>query len=85
MNTLSALLNVAEEYGKQRIRLDRHKRMEEGLEESLWLGSFHEAFTQFKVAGVSAAELQGTLNKLQYLPVFTAHPTVRSTSPVCLS
>ena len=84
MNLQSMLLNVAEEYAKSRVRLDRHKRMEEGSEPTLWLGSFHEAFTQFKAAGVGADDLQATLNNLKYLPVFTAHPTVRASPPTLL-
>lgn len=83
MNTQSMLLNVVEEYAKYRVRLERHKRMEEGVEPTLWLGSFHEAFTQFKAAGVAADDLQATLNKLKYLPVFTAHPTVRASALRC--
>jgi len=75
LNLLSALLNVVEEYSKHRVRQSRVNQMERGEVKELWMGSFHEAFTQLKNAGVSASELQEKLNSLEYLPVFTAHPT----------
>lgn len=58
LNLLSALLNVVEEYSKHRVRQSRVNQMERGEVKELWMGSFHEAFTQLKNAGVSASELQ---------------------------
>jgi len=41
----------------------------------LWEGSFLSAVQELHSDGFSADELQQLINKLQYTPVFTAHPT----------
>ncbi|HEX9627996.1 MAG TPA: phosphoenolpyruvate carboxylase [Acidiferrobacterales bacterium] len=41
----------------------------------LWVGSFDEAVRWFHAQGVTAAELQTLLDRLAFMPVFTAHPT----------
>jgi phosphoenolpyruvate carboxylase len=75
MNLQAGLLNVAEEYAKNRVRQNRVSLLETGQTSELWTGSWHEAFNKFKSEGVPIEELQATLNKLEYVPVFTAHPT----------
>ena len=42
---------------------------------NLWHGSFLDTLTQFKNEGVSIKQLQDLLEKLVFMPVFTAHPT----------
>ncbi len=42
---------------------------------NLWHGSFLDTLTQFKNEGVSVDQLQALLEKLVFMPVFTAHPT----------
>lgn len=42
---------------------------------NLWHGSFLDTLTQFKNEGVSVEQLRGLLEKLVFMPVFTAHPT----------
>ncbi|PWQ96074.1 phosphoenolpyruvate carboxylase [Leucothrix pacifica] len=42
---------------------------------SLWKGSFLGAVQDMKDEGLSAGEVQTVLNQMQYIPVFTAHPT----------
>lgn len=41
----------------------------------LWEGSFLSTVQEFHNNGFSVDELQKLINKLQYIPVFTAHPT----------
>jgi phosphoenolpyruvate carboxylase len=41
----------------------------------LWRGSFDHTLRQFAEEGVDAERFQRLLNRLLYLPVFTAHPT----------
>ncbi|NBC14245.1 MAG: phosphoenolpyruvate carboxylase [Gammaproteobacteria bacterium] len=41
----------------------------------LWRGSFDHTLRQFAEEGVSAERFQTLLDRLLYLPVFTAHPT----------
>ena len=40
-----------------------------------WNGSFHDTLRGFSKEGMSAEQLQELLGHLQYIPVFTAHPT----------
>ena len=42
---------------------------------ALWKGSFLGAVQDMKSDGLSAEEVQTVLNEMQYIPVFTAHPT----------
>jgi len=41
----------------------------------LWEGSLSDTFTQFKQQGMTLADVQALLEKVNYIPVFTAHPT----------
>ncbi len=65
-----SLVNIAEEVHHHQ---ERRRQVRTGG--PLWRGSFDEALRWFKDQGVSAAELQSLLDRLLYMPVFTAHPT----------
>ncbi len=65
-----SLVNIAEE---ELMHQDRRAQVRRGLD--LWNGSFHDTLRGFHKEGMSAAQLQDLLNHLQYIPVFTAHPT----------
>ncbi len=41
----------------------------------LWLGSFDDTLRQFGADAVGPQQIQALLDRLSYLPVFTAHPT----------
>lgn len=64
------LVNIAEEsfQHKQRRRLVY-------LGNKLWPGSFDHTFNDLREQGISSNELQAILDRLEYIPVFTAHPT----------
>ena len=64
------LVNTAEEVHGYRHRLDQ---VSEGG--PLWVGSFDHSLRQLQAEGVGPRELQRLLDRLLYLPVFTAHPT----------
>jgi phosphoenolpyruvate carboxylase len=65
-----SLVNSAEEaYQLRRRRLDAQHGGH------LWKRSFHDTLLQLKEQGLTEAELQSLLDRLQYLPVLTAHPT----------
>lgn len=65
-----SLVNIAEEVFHHRQR--RHRARKGG---PLWHGSFDDTLRWFYAQGVTSAELQALLDRLAYLPVFTAHPT----------
>ncbi|MEW5837520.1 MAG: phosphoenolpyruvate carboxylase [Pseudomonadota bacterium] len=65
-----SLVNIAEE---ELMHQERRSRVRRGLD--FWNGSFHDTLRGFHKEGMSAAQLQELLNHLQYIPVFTAHPT----------
>ena len=65
-----SLVNIAEELAQHRMR--RHQVRAGG---PLWRGSFDETVRWFHARGVSAEDLQQLLDRLVYMPVFTAHPT----------
>ncbi|WP_127477959.1 phosphoenolpyruvate carboxylase [Sulfurivermis fontis] len=69
-STYFSLANIAEEAQQYR---SRRRAMRTGG--PLWTGSFDEALRDFKARDVSAEQLQSLLNRLAYMPVFTAHPT----------
>jgi len=69
-STYFSLANIAEEAQQYR---SRRRAMRTGG--PLWTGSFDEALRDFKSRDVSAEQLQSLLNRLAYMPVFTAHPT----------
>lgn len=54
--------------------------------DTLWEGSFNKILTELQKEGISAEQFQTLLNKLSYMPVFTAHPTEskRRTTLECL-
>ncbi|MDD2892390.1 MAG: phosphoenolpyruvate carboxylase, partial [Halothiobacillaceae bacterium] len=64
------LVNIAEE---ELMHQDRRSMVRRGLD--FWNGSFHDTLRGFSKEGMSAEQLQTLLNHLQYIPVFTAHPT----------
>lgn len=72
-STYFQLVNLAEEHQRVRILRDRENNafvsnipMDETIE---------DAISKLKHQGVSAEELQATLNRVYITPVFTAHPT----------
>jgi phosphoenolpyruvate carboxylase len=69
-STYFSLVNLAEEAQQYQLRMEQ---IREGG--PLWVGSFDHTLRQFQAQGISAEQLQALLNKLAYMPVFTAHPT----------
>lgn len=64
------LVNIAEEdYSHQH----RRRQIRRGLR--LWRGSFYDTIRGFHREGMTPEQLQGLLDQLVYMPVFTAHPT----------
>ncbi|NIP72144.1 MAG: phosphoenolpyruvate carboxylase [Gammaproteobacteria bacterium] len=65
-----SLVNIAEEdfHHQQRRRQIRSAQ-------PLWTGSYSETLTDFIVQGVTARQLQSLMDRMAYIPVFTAHPT----------
>ncbi len=65
-----SLANIAEEsfrYQQRRMQVSRGK--------PLWRGSFDDTLREFQSAKITPAQLQQLLDRLFYMPVFTAHPT----------
>lgn len=69
-STYFSLANIAEELEQYR---SRQRAMRIGG--PLWRGSFDEALRDFKNRDIPAEQLQSLLDRLAYIPVFTAHPT----------
>lgn len=69
-STYFSLVNIAEEAYQHRQR--RQQVRTGGV---LWEGSFNHTLQEFRDQGISAEQLQTLLSKLNYMPVFTAHPT----------
>jgi len=65
-----SLVNIAEEEFQHQ---QRRRMVRRGL--NLWKGSFHDTLREFSKDGMTAGQLQELLDNLQYIPVFTAHPT----------
>ncbi|MEW6444932.1 MAG: phosphoenolpyruvate carboxylase [Pseudomonadota bacterium] len=65
-----SLVNIAEE---ELMHQQRRGMVRRGL--NLWKGSFHDTLREFSKEGMTAGQLQELLDHLQYIPVFTAHPT----------
>jgi len=65
-----SLVNIAEE---ELMHQQRRSMVRRGLD--FWNGSFHDTLRGFSKEGMKADQLQALLNHLQYIPVFTAHPT----------
>ncbi|MCK5647826.1 MAG: phosphoenolpyruvate carboxylase, partial [Gammaproteobacteria bacterium] len=53
----------------------KERRRQANNEEVLWEGSFSKTLKEFQKEDISAEQFQKLLNKLSYMPVFTAHPT----------
>ncbi len=64
------LVNIAEE---SFMHQQRRRQVRSGA--SLWTGSFSDTLTQFMMDGITAEQLQTLMDRLAYIPVFTAHPT----------
>ncbi|MDT7041739.1 phosphoenolpyruvate carboxylase [Candidatus Nitronereus thalassa] len=69
-NTYFSLANIAEESFKHH---QRRKNSQAGLPR--WEGSFDHTLLAFQESGHSPEDLQQLLHTIQYIPVFTSHPT----------
>ena len=65
-----SLVNIAEEAYHH-----RQRRMQVRSGGPLWIGSFDSVLREFHQQGMSLDEVMQLLDKLAYMPVFTAHPT----------
>ena len=65
-----SLVNIAEEAYQH-----KQRRREVSRNGPLWVGSFDATMREFYQEGISAEQLQCLLDRLAYIPVFTAHPT----------
>ena len=75
------LLSIIEETQQH-----KERRHQANNKDTLWEGSFHRTLKELQEQDISAEQLQGLLNNLSYMPVFTAHPTQakRRTTLECL-
>ncbi len=69
-STYFSLANIAEESYAH-----RNRRRQLAMGEDLWVGSFHRTLADLKQQGISVETLQGLVDRMQFTPVFTAHPT----------
>ncbi len=69
-NLYFSLVNLAEEEHQYHERQSQLKS-----DGPLWTGSVLNTVGEFKEQGLDATQVQTLLNKLHYIPVFTAHPT----------
>ena len=69
-NIYFSLVNLAEEEHQYHERTSQLKS-----DGPLWEGSVLKTIEEFKHKGLNADQVQTLLNKLNYIPVFTAHPT----------
>jgi len=69
-STYFSLVNLAEEANQYQLRTAKIRKGG-----PLWVGSFDHTLRQFHAQGISVEQLQELLDKLVYMPVFTAHPT----------
>lgn len=69
-NLYFSLVNLAEEEHQYHERQSQLKS-----DGPLWMGSVLNTIGEFKAQGMSAEEVEKLLNKINYVPVFTAHPT----------
>ena len=68
-----ALVNVAEEAYQH---IHRESKIKSGKSGSaLWEGSFDHMLKDCKLNGITTSDLQKLYESLQFVPVFTAHPT----------
>ncbi len=69
-NLYFSLVNLAEEEHQY------HERQSQLISDGpFWTGSVLNTVGEFKEQGLDANQVQELLNKLNYIPVFTAHPT----------
>lgn len=69
-NLYFSLVNLAEE---EHLYHDRQSQLKS--DGPLWMGSVLDTIANFKAQGLTASEVETLLNKINYIPVFTAHPT----------
>ena len=69
-STYFSLVNIAEEAFHHD---NRRRQVRAG--DPLWTGSFSDTLGEFRNQGVTAEQLGTLLQRLAYIPVFTAHPT----------
>lgn len=69
-NLYFSLVNLAEEEHQFHERQSQLKS-----DGPLWMGSVLNTIGEFKQEGLSAEEVEHLINKLCFIPVFTAHPT----------
>ncbi len=69
-STYFSLVNIAEEAFHH-----RQRRRQARVGEPLWTGSFSDTLGKFQQEGLTPQDLQRLVDKLTYIPVFTAHPT----------
>ena len=69
-NLYFSLVNLAEEEHQYHERRSQFK-----TDGPLWMGSVLNTIGDFKKEGLTAEEVETIINKLEYIPVFTAHPT----------
>ncbi|WP_319381880.1 phosphoenolpyruvate carboxylase [Thiomicrorhabdus sp.] len=69
-NIYFSLVNLAEEEHQYHERQGQLRR-----DGPHWAGSVLNTIAEFKEQGLDAGQMQTLLNKLNYIPVFTAHPT----------
>ncbi|MDS4041125.1 MAG: phosphoenolpyruvate carboxylase [Candidatus Competibacter sp.] len=69
-NAYFSLANLVEEHDQHLLRREQVRR-----DKPLWRGSFDETLRTLRAGGVDAAQLQALLNRIDFMPVFTAHPT----------
>jgi phosphoenolpyruvate carboxylase len=69
-NLYFSLVNTAEEAHQHHNRMIQLRNTDQ-----LWRGSFNDTVEQFKDEGMTLPQLQELLDKVNYVPVFTAHPT----------
>ncbi|MEE8428862.1 MAG: phosphoenolpyruvate carboxylase [Gammaproteobacteria bacterium] len=69
-NVYFQLANIAEE---AHLRRQRRRMIRTGG--PLWTGSFDDTVRQFQAQGITAVDFRRLLNRIHYMPVFTAHPT----------
>lgn len=65
-----SLVNLADEAFQHRLRRDRV-----GAGRALWHGSFDRTVAELRRSGLTLAGLQKLLDGMEFIPVFTAHPT----------
>ena len=54
---------------------NRRRQVHVSTGNPLWRGSFDDTMRSLHASGISATELHSLLQRLMYIPVFTAHPT----------